>query len=224
VNDSNQAAPTRIFLRPIGSPLTIGMAGLAIASLVESGLALHWVLESQTRKIGLILLAVPFTLQLIACLFSYLARDGAAGAALGVLATTWLAIGLLHISSLPGQVSGALGLLLLASAGTLALSAASVARAKPLPALVFLASAVRFALDGIYQLSGTASWQHAAGIVGLVITGAAGYCLVAFELEGQARSPILPTFRRSRGQAAISDALGAQLDGIEHEAGVRQTT
>jgi hypothetical protein len=30
--------PTRIFLRPIGSPLTIGMSGLAIASLVQSGL------------------------------------------------------------------------------------------------------------------------------------------------------------------------------------------
>jgi uncharacterized protein len=200
------------------------MAGLAIASFVESGLALHWVPESQTGKVGLILLAVPFTLQLIACLFSYLARDGAAGASLGVLATTWLAVGLVHISSIPAHISGALGLLLLASAAMLALSGAAVARAKPLPALVFLASALRFALDGIYQLSGTASWQHAAGVVGLVITGAAAYGLVAFELEGQARSPILPTFRRSRGRAAVGDGMTSQLDGIEHEAGVRQTT
>jgi hypothetical protein len=29
--------PTRIFLRPIGSPLTIGMSGLAIASLARAG-------------------------------------------------------------------------------------------------------------------------------------------------------------------------------------------
>jgi hypothetical protein len=35
---------------------------------------------------------------------------------------------------------------------------------------------------------------------------------------------MLPTFRRGFGKAAISDGLGAQLDGIEHEAGVRQTT
>jgi hypothetical protein len=37
------STPVRIVLRPIGLPLAIGMSGLAIASLVESGMDLGWV-------------------------------------------------------------------------------------------------------------------------------------------------------------------------------------
>jgi succinate-acetate transporter protein len=205
-------------------PLTIGMAGLAIASFVDSGFELQWIARSQAVQVGLILVSVPFTLQLTATVFSYLARDGAAGASLGVLASSWLALGLIHLVSTPGRVSGALGLMLLASGGVLALSAAAVAKAKPLPALVFVAAALRFALAGIYQLSTTAAWQHASGILGLVITALAGYCLLAFELEGQSRAPVVPTFRRGRGAAAIQDGAGTQLDHVVHEPGVRQTT
>ena len=52
-----------IFLRPIGSPLTVGMSGLAIASLVQAGFDLHWVASSQARAVGVILRAAPFVLQ-----------------------------------------------------------------------------------------------------------------------------------------------------------------
>jgi uncharacterized protein len=162
-----------VFLRPIGSPLTIGMSGLAIASLVQSGLDLRWIPVTQAHAVGLILLAVPFVLQLVACVFSYLARDGAAGAAVGVLATTWAGVGAVHLISSPGSRSGAMGLLLLAAGGVLALSALAVCVAKPLPGLVFLASAVRFALAGIYELGATSAWRDAAGIVGLVVLGLA---------------------------------------------------
>jgi succinate-acetate transporter protein len=186
--------PARIFLRPIGTPLTIGMSGLAVASFVVSGLELRWVASSQALDVGLILVSVPFLLQLLACVFAYLSADGAAGAALGVLACTWLALGLIHIVS-PGHVSGALGLLLLGSAGVLALSAAAVAKAKLLPALVLLLAAVRFALAAIYQLSTATAWQHASGILGLVITAVAGYGVLAFELASQSDGPVLPTFR-----------------------------
>jgi hypothetical protein len=39
----HDSLPARVFLRPIGSPLTIGLSGLAVASLVASGLALRWI-------------------------------------------------------------------------------------------------------------------------------------------------------------------------------------
>ena len=68
----------RTFLRPIGTPLTIGMAGLAVASFAQSGLDLGWIGSDQARNIGLLLVAIPFVPQLLACIFSYLARDGAA--------------------------------------------------------------------------------------------------------------------------------------------------
>jgi succinate-acetate transporter protein len=222
--DREAALPLRIFLRPVGTPLTIGMAGLAIASLVQGGLDLDWVPQGQESQVGLILLTVPFLLQLLACVFAYLARDGAAGAALGVLSTTWLGLGVVHIASSPGAISQALGLMLLACGTVLALSAVAVAAAKLLPAGIFLLVALRLVLAGVYELSGAGGWQEAAGIVSLIVLAAAGYALLAFELEGQQRRPVLPTFRRGDGRAAVLGDAGDQVEGVIHEAGVRRTT
>ena len=216
--------PVRIVLRPIGSPLTIGMSGLAIASLVESGLDLGWVPTTQAVQVGLVLLAVPFVLQLLASIFSYLARDGSAGAATGVLATTWLALGLLHISSASGQPLSSVGLLLVSSGGVLALSALVVSSTKPLPGVVLFLAALRFALAGVYQLSTAGVWESVAGVAGLVVCAGAAYCVLAFELEGQQRRAVLPTLRRGRAALATSDEDAARLDGVNREAGVRQTT
>ncbi len=210
-----------MFLRPLGAPLTIGMSGLAVASFVQSGLGLGWVPESQTRQVGLILIAVPFVLQLIASVFAYLARDGATGATVGLLSTSWLSLGLVHLSSRAGSTSAALGLLLLVAGGMLALSAVAVAVAKPLPAAVFGLAAVRFVLAGIYELSAVSFWQSAAGLVGLVITAGAGYCVLAFELEDQRHRPLLPTFRRRPTPGNERPDL---LDAVEHEAGVRRAS
>jgi hypothetical protein len=212
----------RIFLRPIGSPLTIVLAGLAVASLVESGLALGWVSQSQEPTAGLIVLTLPFVLQLVGCLLAYLARDGAAGTGAGVLATTWLALGLVQFTSPAGTTSGAVGLLLLASAGTLLLTAVTIAIGKPLVGLVLTVAAARFVLTGIYELGGGTGTNHAAGIVGLVACGLAGYALLAFELESQTRSAILPTFRRSRNVAALESGPDEQIDEVENEPGVRK--
>lgn len=200
------------------------MSGLAIASLVQSGLDLRWVAASQTRDVGLVLLAMPFVLQLLACVFSYLARDGAAGAAVGVLATAWGAIGAIHLVSAPGSRSGAMGLLLVSTGGVLALSAIAIAVSKPLPGIVFLIASLRFVLAGVYQLGAATFWQDAAGVVGLVVVGLAAYCVLAFELEGQQYTPVLPTFRRGRGKLAASADLADQLGELAREPGVRQMT
>jgi succinate-acetate transporter protein len=215
---------TRIVLRPIGSPLTIGMSGLAVGSLVQSGLDLGWIAQAQVTQVGLILIAIPFVLQLVACVVAYLARDGAAGAALGVLSGTWLAIGLVHVIAVPGQRSGAMGLMMLASAGTLTLSSIAVAVAKPLPAGLFLIVAARFALGGVYELGGPDFWRDAAGVIGLLITAVAAYSVLAFELEGQRHAPVLPTFRRGRGHQATTAGIIEQIEEIANEPGVRQTS
>ncbi len=216
--------PTRIFLRPIGSPLAIGMSGLAIASFVQSGFDLRWVAGSQGVEVGLILVAVPFVLQLLAAIFSYLARDSAAGASTGILGTSWLAIGLIHIVGSPSRTSGALGLLLLVASGVLAMSAVAVGAAKPLPAVVFLLAAARFAVSGVYELSHVATWQDAAGILGLVVTVGAVYCSLAFELEGQKHRSVLPTMRRGGAQSPAGEGTAPQLEGIGREPGVSQTS
>lgn len=200
------------------------MSGLAIASLVESGVALKWVPESETLQAGLILIAVPFVLQLLASILSYLARDGAAGAATGVLSGTWLALGLSHITAGTGRPIAVMGLLMLATAGVLALSAVAITVGKPLPGTVFMLAALRFALSGIYELSGVSVWQSIAGVAGLVVCAGAAYCVLAFELEGQQHRTVLPTLRRGRAELAMSDGAAGQLDGVGREPGVRQTT
>ena len=216
----SEPPPVRIFLRPLGSPLTLGMSGLAIASLVQSGVELHWTPRDETVQAGLILIAVPFVLQLLACILSYMARDGATGAAVGVLATSWLAIGLIHIAAKPGATSGTLGLLLIASGGVLLASASAIASAKPLPGMIFAAAALRFAMAGVYQLGTVTFWEHAAGLLGLLVT----YAALAFELEGQRERAVLPTFRRGRAAAAIRDGEGSDRRRLVTEPGVRETT
>lgn len=135
--------PVRVILRPVGTPLTVGMSGLAVASFVQSGLDLRWVAKSQGTAVALILISAQFVLQLLACVFSYLARDGATGATLGLLATTWLSLGLVHLAYPTASTSPALGLLLLAAGAMLALSAAAIVLTKQLPAAVFATAAVR---------------------------------------------------------------------------------
>lgn len=200
------------------------MSGLAIGSLVQSGFDLHWLKPSQTHAVGVILIAGPFVLQIVACVFAYLARDGAAGAAMGVLATSWLGLGLVHLISSAGSRSGSLGLMLIAAGAMLALSALAVAAPKPLPALVFTLAGVRFILSGIHQLGASSAWASAAGILSLVVLGLAAYCVLAFELEGIRHQPVLPTFRRGRARTAVLGDPQAQVDGLTGEAGVRQTT
>lgn len=159
MNGIGESASPQIVLRPVGSPLTLGMSGLAIASLVQSGVELHWLPSGQTSQAGLILIAVPFVLQLLACIFSYLARDGTTGAAVGILATSWLAVGLIHIVVRPGATSGALGLLLVAASGALGAAAGATVSSKPLPGAIFAVAAMRFATAGIFQLSTVGSWS-----------------------------------------------------------------
>ena len=219
-----EAPAARIYLRPIGSPLTIGMSGLAIASLVESGLGLKWVPSSEAVQAGLILIAVPFFLQLLAAIFYYLARDGAGGAATGVLATSWLALGLSHVTAGTGRPIAVIGLLLVAAGGVLGLTSIAISVGKPLLGAVFMLAALRLGLAGVYELSGTAFWQDIAGVVGLVVCAGAAYCVLAFELEGQQRRTVLPTLRRGGAELSTSDRAAGQMDGVLREPGVRQTT
>lgn len=218
------APPTRIFLRPVGSPLTIAMSGLAIASLAQAGFDLRWSKLTQGHTLGLILISVPFVMQFLGSVFAYLSRDGAAGATIGLLAATWLGLGLVHLTSAPGSRSSELGLMLIAAGGVLILSAIAMATFKPLPGSVFALAGIRFVLSGVYELGAGSSWVDAAGIVSLVVLGLAAYCVLAFELEGEQHRPVLPTFRRGRARVMREDDPSKAIDGVASEAGVRQMT
>jgi len=218
----HDGTPARVFLRPIGSPVPLGLSGLVGASLVLSGLELGWLAGSQQGAVGIVLLAFAFPLQFSASLLAFAARDGVLGAALGILAGTWLTTGLIYVGSGPGSRSGALGLLLLAATVVLASAAAAAATGKLAPALVFMLASLRFALSGVYELGGGTFWQDAAGIVGLVIVALAAYTMAMAALEDARGTPMPALGRRARGESALAAPFREQVAGVEHEPGVRQ--
>jgi hypothetical protein len=80
---------------------------------------------------------------------------------------------------------------------------------------------VRFGVSGVYELTGSDGWQDAAGAIGLAVAAGAVYLVWALSLEDARDRTTLPMMRRGRGKVAVEARGVRQLDGIEHEPGVR---
>jgi uncharacterized protein len=213
---------TRIVLRPIGSPLPLGLLALAPAGLLLSCMQIGAFAAAEGKTVALIILGFAVPLELIAAVLAFLARDGLGGSALGVFAGAWLASGLVLKSSPPGSTSASFGVFLLAIAGALAILALGAAGGKAGPALVLVTGVGRFLLSGLYELDGSLGLAHAAAIVGFVLAGVAVYTSLATEVEDVHGESKLPMGRRKRAALAMQGGFEDQLEGIEREAGVRQ--
>ena len=214
---------TRVMLRPIATPLSLGFLVLAVASFVASGLELRWVDPvTSSTTIGLVLLAFAVPLQLMSAIFGFLARDAVAATGIGILAGSWLAVGAATYTGLPGATDPAVGLLLLGSGTALVVPAVAGLSSKLSAAAVLGGAAVRFWLTGAYEMTGTTGWRVAAGICGLVLAVIAVYAATAFELESTQRRSVLPTGRRGRGWTAFTGSFADEIDGVQQEPGVRQ--
>lgn len=229
--DTGESAPTararsehaaRIFLRPTASSLPLGFLALGGATLVLSGLQLGWIALPETNYVAFVLIAFAFPLQLLAAIFGFLGRDTVAATGMGVLAGSWLVIGLVTYASAPGSTSGALGTFLIFAGAALLIPAVGASLGKLVPALVLLTAALRFGLTGLYELTGSPGMQSTAGIVGLILLVIAFYAALALEIEGVQRKTLLPVLRRGEGKASIEGNLDDQLARIEREAGVRE--
>jgi uncharacterized protein len=219
--DGTAGPPTRIFLRPFGSSFPLALAGLAIASLLTTGLEWSWFPITQSHQVGLLLLVAVVPIQLLAAAVAYPTRDGATASGIGILAATWAAYGLSKATSAPGSTSGALGLVLLMAAGVLAGAAMSQSFGKLLPGLVLGLAAARFACTGLYELTAATGWQDTAGAVGLAVAAGALYLVWALEIEDARDHTVLPTLRRGRGRLDAGPPLSRSRDGLDHEPGVR---
>jgi uncharacterized protein len=200
----------QVFLRPIGNPLPLGFLALAGATLLVSGLQLGWLDPTEGRNVALILIAFVFPLQLVACVFGYLGRDVVAGTGMGVLSGTWLAVGLVTLTSPPGSTSDALGLFLLIAGVAMLVPAVAATTGKLVAFAVLATTALRFLTTGLFQLSASGTWGDIAGVIGLVLCGLAVYAAVAMAVEDVKRRTVLPLLRRGGGRE------------IHQEAGVRE--
>lgn len=219
-NDSLSA--TRVMLRPVANPLPLGFAGLAGASVTVAGTELGWIHHSGMMLAGVIVLIVAPLLQVIACVFGFLARDAVTATGMGVLAATWASIGAVTATSPPGATSHALGTLLFMSGPVVLVSAAVAATGKRVPAMVMFLTALRFIVTGIYEFIPDAGWKTASGSVGLVVAAAALYGVISLEIEGMLGSALLPTWRVGPGRQAMSRKLSAQVSKVAAEPGVRK--
>ena len=221
-DERNAKAATGIFLRPVASPLVLGFLALGGATLVLSGFQLGWFLPQESSYVALALMTFGAPLQLLSSIFGYLARDPAAATGMGILAASWFTIGLVTLDSAPEATSAVLGVFLVFAGVALLVPAIGAAFGKLVPAIVLLTAAARFFLTGLYQLSANPSLQYAAGVVGLVLLGVALYAALALEIEDVRRKTVLPVLRVGAGKTAVEGSVEDQIEGVDHEAGVRE--
>ena len=212
---------SRVLLRPIASPLSLGFLALGGATLVLSGSQLGWFPLSETGYVAFALMAFGAPLQLLSSIFGFLARDPAAATGMGVLAASWLTTGLVNLNSAPAT-SAVLGVFLVFTGVALLVPAIGAAFGKLVPAIVLLTAATRLFLTGLYQLSANPSLRFAAGIVGLVLLGVAFYAALALTIEDVRRKTVLPVLRVGAGKAAVEGSVEDQSEGVGREAGVRE--
>lgn len=210
-------------LRPIGSSLPLGTFALVPSGLLLAGTQLGWFSIADQKMIPFLLLGFAVPLMAIASVFAFLGRDALVGTGFGIFSGTWLAYSLASLSGPPGQVSHALGVFFLAvGAIFVMLTGGGLAGGKAAAGVIILVASARFLLSGLYELTNSAGVEHVAGIVGLVFVGVAAYVGFAALVEDSARRSVLPIGRRGSARAAFASGVDAQLDQLEHEAGVRQ--
>jgi uncharacterized protein len=216
------ARAARVFLRPIGNPLPLGFLALAAATLSLSGLQLGWFEPQEGENVALVLIAFVFPLQLLASILGYLGRDVVAGTGMGVLAGTWLTVGLVMSSNPPGSTSAALGLFLLLAGAAMLVPALAALGGKLVPAAVLFTTAARLVATGLFQLTAVETWEDFAGVIGVALCALALYAALAMALEDAGGRAVLPLLRRRGGRDAVAHGFERQLSELEHEAGVRK--
>jgi uncharacterized protein len=212
---------TRVVLRPLATPLPLGFLALVLATVAFSALQLGWIPPTEGRVAALTALLATVPLQLLAAVVGFLARDPVAATGMGILAGTWAVVGYTTLTSPPGAVSDGLGVLLVTAGIAMLVPATSAVTSKVVPAAVMALAAVRFAVTGAYQLTGSADWKSAAGWVGLALAAVALYAALALELEGSSGRTVLPVGRLGEGRAAVRGEGPLNAAELAKEAGVR---
>ena len=206
-------ASTRVVLRPLATALPLGVSSFGVGMLLLGGIEVGWIATSERATVGILVAAFVFPLELVAAVMAFLERDALAATVLGLFATSWLAQGLVDVTSSSGATSDAVGLFLLGFAVPIAGAGIIGLAAKPLISAVLALSTARSVVAGLWELTGGGGLEMAAGIGSLALAALAGYVALALLAEDARSGAVLPVFRR--GAAATA------FDG-EREPGVRE--
>ncbi|MBX4197353.1 GPR1/FUN34/YaaH family transporter [Candidatus Saccharibacteria bacterium] len=212
---------TRIVLRPIASGVPLGFFSFAIGMLMLGFSAVGIIPLNELKQTGLILTLFVFPLELISTIFAFLARDSMSAATLGLFTTSWLATGVVDMTSEPGSTSIAVGVYFFGFAAAVCLIAIMAWVAKPFFTFLLGIAFARVLLSGIYEVGGSHGFYTISGYFALALAAVAFYGGVAFTLEDAKQKPVLPLFRRGAANEAFS-GYEQQLERLKAEPGIRQ--
>jgi uncharacterized protein len=216
-------AEVRIVVRPYASSLPLGFFSFGLGMLVLGGASNGWLHASDRHTIGLLLAAFVFPLELVCAIFALLARDTFGATGLGLFTTSWLALGLVDLTSSQDALSRAVGLFEFGFAFAVVLLAIAAFGGKPLIGAIMLVAATRSTLAAVHEWGGPSWAWTTAGWLGVAIFGAAMYGGLAFLLEDVQKRAVLPVFRRGASKDSLEGDLASQLAQLGDEAGVRKT-
>jgi succinate-acetate transporter protein len=213
---------TRITLRPIASPLPLGLLAVMTGGVLLACEQIGAFPPQDQKTIAFLLLGFVVPLELLATIFCFLARDTVAATGLGLFSGAWLASALTLMNAPPGQTDKAFGVFLLTLAAGMFVIVSGASFGKAGAALVMVFGAARFAVTGLYELLGGTGIEHAAAMIGFALAATALYTALATEVEDVRGERKLPLGRRAHAAKAFDEPFATQLETLEQEAGVRQ--
>jgi hypothetical protein len=211
----------RVVIRPIGTVLPMGFFAFGTGIFVTAAFALGWIPPQDGGDVFKLILVFVVPLQAVSAVLAFFARDTAGGTTLGIFTGTWAVVAVIDLGLKPGQTSTTLGYFLLADGVVIVLLAVAALFGNPAFTVLLSISCTRFALNGVYELSGSKTVEHVSGWIGLVLAAVAAYGALAFLLEDGKQEPVLPMLRHGAAKDALDADLGESLQRLESEPGVR---
>jgi hypothetical protein len=207
-------------LRPIASGLPFGLFGLVVAATLTGTQAFGILPTSASLAIGLLLFPTAVA-QLVGGISAVLGRDVIGASLMIVFSGVWLGTALVYVLH-PTDGLEVLAVWYLALAPVV-IGLISSATGKLGLALVPVTGLPMLVVTAVWLLSGSPKGLgEAAGVLSFALAAAGLYAAVALLLEDARGRTALPTLRRGPMREAFTGDFSAQLEGVEHEAGVRR--
>ncbi|MEJ7840379.1 MAG: hypothetical protein WKF95_01320 [Rubrobacter sp.] len=213
---------TRIVLRPLASPLPLAFFAFGAGSLMLSGLQLGLIPASETSSVAIVQAAFVFPPLALSSILAFLSRETLGATIMALISSSWLANGLIDLTTPPTSTNATQGLLALALSAILLIVGAGAIFGKPLLGIVIGLASARFATSGLYEMTAASGFETTSGIIGCVIAAIALYGGLALGLEDLQGKTVLPIGRRGAARRAFEGDLGEQVGPVESEAGVRK--
>jgi succinate-acetate transporter protein len=218
---TNHYQATRIMLRPIASALPLGFFSFGLGMLMIGMSAIGVIPVAELKSLGMILVFFVFPLEFLATIFAFLARDTMSATTLGLFTTSWLTLGLMNLTSVPGTRTITSGIYLFGFGGVVIILAVLALKAKAYFSALLTLAFGRMLFNGLYEVGGWLLTYRISGYIALVLAVLAFYGGVALALEDAGHREVLPLFRRGKASEAFN-GYHDQLERLESEPGVRQ--